>query len=120
MIRKQQLKTSKKVHDVVANSIYQIMTDIEHKDAVEKERLLDKLEAVYEQSRDISYEPIEKNYHDFHRTVRELLSTFATPTTKVLIVGNEKDLWAGIKEQVKKELKHVLQELMINMRKHSE
>lgn len=120
MIREQQLKTSKKVHDVVANSIYRIMTEIEHKDSVEKEPLLDKLEEVYEQSRDISYEPIEKNYHDFHKTISELLLAFATPTTKVLIVGNQKDLWTGLSERVKKELEQVLQELMINMKKHSE
>ncbi|MGB8192996.1 MAG: ATP-binding protein [Chitinophagaceae bacterium] len=119
MIREQQLKTSKKVHDVVANSIYRIMIEIEHKDAIEKGPLLDKLEVVYEQSRNLSYEPIEKNYHNFHKTISELLSTFATLTTRVVIVGNQKELWTGISEQVKKELEQVLQELMINMRKHS-
>lgn len=118
-IREHKLKTSQKVHDVVANGLYRIMTEIEHQDTIEKEPLLDKIEVLYEQSRDISYDQPEIVRHDFQDSITSLLSSFATPDTKILIVGNLKDLWTGIPTSVKKELEHVLQELMVNMKKHS-
>jgi signal transduction histidine kinase len=121
VIRKQQLKTSQKVHDVVANGLYRLMAEIQHHDAVEKEQLLDAIEQLYDQSRDISYEPQQpenSNAH-FQESIAGLLRSFASPGTKVLVVGNHPDIWNGLKDGAKKELEHVLQELMVNMKKHS-
>lgn len=119
LIREHQLKTSQRVHDVVANGLYRVMTSIQYQDIIEKEPLLDKLEVLYEQSRDISYEQPKNNDGDFQDTVAELLTSFATSTTKVLVVGNYKDSWNGVSPQTKNNVEHVLQELMINMKKHS-
>lgn len=118
-IRENQLKTSKKVHDVVANGLYRIMTDIEHEDKIEKEKLLDKIEVLYEQSRDLSYEQPQDNSGDFAGDLNAMLNSFATSDTRVLTVGNNNSLWTGIQTQVRKELEYVLQELMVNMAKHS-
>lgn len=120
-IRKQQLKTSQKVHDVVANGLYRLMAEIQHHDTIEKEQLLDKIELLYDQSRDISYEPPqpENSGVHFQESIAGLLRSFAGPGTKVLVVGNHPDVWKGVKDGVKKELEHVLQELMVNMKKHS-
>lgn len=118
-IREHKLQTSQKVHDVVANGIYRIMTTVEHQDIIEKEPLLDNLEVLYEQSRDISYEKPAIVRHDFNDNIPGLLSSFSSPDTKILIVGDHKDLWTRIKDPVKKELEQVLQELMVNMKKHS-
>jgi len=120
-IKASQLKTSRKVHDVVANGIYRVMSEIENKEAIDREGILDKLEGVYHKSRDISYEaeeslPAEQTYA---QQITELLTSFATAHQKVLIVGNESQLWDHVSENVKTEIKHVLQELMVNMRKHS-
>ncbi len=46
-IRDHQLKTSKKVHDVVANGLYRVMTEIENQQEIDKENLLDKIEYMY-------------------------------------------------------------------------
>ena len=117
--QKDRLKMSKKVHDVVANGLYRIMTEIEHRASVDKEQLLDKIEVLYKQSRDISYEQTSSFGDDFHTMVSRLLMPFGQSDTKVLIIGNDKILWDDVQAKVKKELEPILLELMINMKKHS-
>jgi signal transduction histidine kinase len=118
-IQENQLKTSQKVHDVVANGLYRIMTEIEHTDSIEKVPLLDKIEELYERSRDISYEPPETTHNDFPGTVSQLLTAFASSTTKVYVTGNSNSIWDRTSNQAQMEIEQVLQELMINMKKHS-
>ncbi|MDH7464209.1 tetratricopeptide repeat protein [Chitinophagaceae bacterium 26-R-25] len=118
-IRESKLKTSKHVHDVVANGLYQIMVKVQHDDNMDKDVFLDEIEMLYEKSRNISYEQPVTDSVDFSGEIKQLLSSFSAPDIKVLLVGNEKELWAGVGRNVKHELKHVLQELMVNMRKHS-
>jgi signal transduction histidine kinase len=118
-LRNYQLKTSQKVHDVVANGLYRLMMDIQHGEHIEKGSLLDRIEDLYERSRDISHELPEKTNQNFQETITALLKSFSSPSTKVLIAGNDKDLWDKITDRPKNELKPILQELMINMQKHS-
>lgn len=119
-IRENQLKTSKKVHDVVANGLYRIMADIEHKEVLEKETLLDNIEILYEQSRDISYESTRVQSDDFSLELNTMLASFANSGTRVLTTGNSMELWTGISAETRNELECVLQELMVNMTKHSQ
>ncbi len=119
-IRESELRTSQKVHDVVANGLYRIMTDLEHRESIEKEKLLDNIEELYEQSRDISYENTSPATGSFANSLNTLLSSFATPYIRVLTVGNNEEVWKDITPAVKKELEAVLQELMVNMKKHSQ
>lgn len=119
-IRENQLKTSKKVHDVVANGLYRVMAEIENQDSLDKDHILDKLEVMYEKSRDISYEEPQLADQNFQEKISELLKSFATETTKVVVyMGNTKELWKKVSTEAKYELEHVLQELMVNMSKHS-
>lgn len=118
-IREHQLKTSKKVHDVVANGLYRIMTDLEHRDAIDKEPLLDKIEVLYEQSRDISYDQPVHKAEDYAMQIHQLMSSFGTVNTKILIAGNQERTWSKLSAHEKEELRYVLQELMVNMSKHS-
>ena len=118
-LRNYQLKTSQKVHDVVANGLYRLMMDVQHGDHIEKGPILDRVEDLYERSRDISHELPEKTNQNFQETITALLKSFSSPSTKVLIAGNNKDLWGKITDRPKNELKPILQELMINMQKHS-
>lgn len=119
-IRETQLKLSRKVHDVVANGLYGIMSTLEHDPAYKREQLLDKLEILYEQSRDISYEKPDTRGEGFQQTVTKLLTAYAGPSTKVSVVGNNNELWDKVNAHAKKELEPVLQELMVNMKKHSQ
>ncbi|MEH6306267.1 ATP-binding protein [Olivibacter sp. CPCC 100613] len=120
-IKESRLKTSKKVHDVVANGLYRVMAEIENQRHIDKEDILDRLENMYEKSRDISYEAeeIEVKLQNFNEKIADLLTSFATENTKVLTAGNESELWYTIDDRIKHEIEHVLQELMVNMRKHS-
>lgn len=117
-IRESQLKTSKKVHDVVANGLYRIMSKLENQQS-EDHALIDEMEDLYEKSRDISYEQLEFTDKNFNEKISGLLKSFATETTKVLIVGNTVELWKKVEPNIKYELEHILQELMVNMKKHS-
>jgi len=118
-IRESQLKTSKRVHDVVANGLYRIMKEMEFGEQPDKEQILDKIEVLYEQSRDISDEKPTTSPLDFNKTIAGLVKSFGSDHTKVLLAGNSPDIWKEVSGQVKYELEHVLQELMVNMSKHS-
>lgn len=121
-IKASQLKTSRKVHDIVANGIYRVMTEIENREDIDREAILDKLELMYEKSRDISYEAEEEKELEVPYKIKmaELLSSFATEERKILIVGNETEIWASLSDVLKKEIIPILQELMVNMDKHAQ
>mgnify|MGYP001382672378 CR=1 FL=1 len=118
-IQQTRFKTSQKVHDVVANGLYRIMNNIEHEAFIDRESLLDKIEILYEQSRDISYELPVVGVQSFQDKISELLTSFASAETKVLIIGNNEATWLGINPRAQIEIEQVLSELMINMKKHS-
>ena len=120
-VKESQLKTSRKVHDVVANGIYRVMAELENRDDINREELLDRLEILYDKSRDISYEVEDLGMGDipFHLTISELLKSFANEERTVLIAGNEEATWDRLNAVQKDNLEQVLQELMVNMQKHS-
>jgi nitrate/nitrite-specific signal transduction histidine kinase len=118
-IREAQLKTSKKVHDVVANGLYHIMNELEHKEAIEREPLITKIEGLYEKSRNISYEEKLETSADFPQKIHELLAAYSNDQTKVIVIGNQAAYWNVLNAMQKRELQLVLQELLVNMRKHS-
>ncbi|WP_126971954.1 tetratricopeptide repeat-containing sensor histidine kinase [Gynurincola endophyticus] len=118
-IREHQLKTSQKVHDVVANGLYRLMAKVEHEQINQKDDLLDEMEVLYEKSRDISYDQMEALRPDYQESVSRLLKSFSSNDTKVWIIGNSKEFWDQLSLKMRTQLEHVLQELMINMKKHS-
>lgn len=118
-LREQQLKTSQKVHDVVANGLYRIMVGVEHQPEIDRQQLLDEMDNLYEQSRDISYETIEVPKQSFSNEVAGLLKSFSTEQTSISIVGNTPPVWDKLNNKARTELKRALQELLVNMKKHS-
>ncbi len=120
-IKNTQLKMSKKVHDVVANGIYQVMTKIENQEHFDKVKALDELEFVYEKSRDISYEKSDDSTEDknFSEKISELIGSFKNESVNTYIAGNEKSLWENISKNTEGEVYQIIRELLVNMRKHS-
>jgi signal transduction histidine kinase len=118
-IQQSQLKTSQKVHDIVANGLYHIMTGLEHRETIEKEELLDEIEILYEKSRDISHEEPQTSNPNFQANIRKLLASFVDPDTIVVVAGINEINWNSIRSQTKSELELILLELMVNMKKHS-
>lgn len=119
-IRESQLKTSKTIHDVVANGLYRMMSEVENQEQLDRDVLLDKIEVLYDRSRGISYE-ITNPYddRDFSEKIAKLIFSFAAANTKVLLLGNEEAFWTKTNTTARYEIEHILQELMVNMRKHS-
>ncbi|MFN4364534.1 ATP-binding protein [Chryseobacterium hispalense] len=120
-IKNTQLKISKKVHDVVANGIYQVMTKIENQEHFDKEKALDELEFVYEKSRDISYEKsdVSNEEKDFSEKVSKLIGSFKNESVNTYIAGNEKMLWENVSKTTQDEVYQIIRELLVNMKKHS-
>ena len=119
-IRNTELRYSKKVHDVVANGLYQTMVEIQNKEKIEKENLLDQLENLYEKSRDISHEKTEEEVLlEYSEKLSAMLTSYSCEETQILIAGNSENIWKPLSEKKKKELFYILQELMVNMKKHS-
>jgi len=118
-VKNTQLKMSKKVHDVVANGIYQVMTKIENQEDFDRNKALDELEFVYEKSRDISYDKVGEE-KEFSKVISELIASFNNETVKTFTAGNSPEIWESISGTVKEEVYQMLRELMVNMKKHSQ
>lgn len=111
-------RISKKVHDEVANDMYQIMAKLQANN--ETEEVLDHLEAVYHKTRDISKEHSEIDVEgNFSETLMELLKGFNNDEVRVIVQSISKVDWRHFSNLQKTTIYRVLQELMVNMRKHS-
>ena len=120
-VKNTELKISKKVHDKVANRIYQLMSQVENKEVIDKDALLFGLENAYETSRDISYENKDINENQsFSEQLYNMLNSYSSDAVKFIPIGNNEKLWEGVSFQNKTEVYLVLQELMTNMKKHSQ
>nr|WP_199158180.1 tetratricopeptide repeat-containing sensor histidine kinase [Pedobacter sp. ASV2] len=120
-VKNTELRYVKKVHDRVANRIYQVIDEIDNRPEMQKDEVAEKLDIIYNISRDLSYERIEPKYtQDFAKELAAMFSSYQSARVSIEINGNEDKLWSGIKDAVKSEVFIILQELMTNMSKHSE
>ncbi|WP_397362975.1 ATP-binding protein [Olleya sp. R77988] len=113
-------RISKKVHDEVANDVYQIMTKLQTTTQVNDD-VLDDLEGIYKKTRDISKEnsTIDVN-EDFEELLSDLLLSYKNENLTVITKNISKIEWNTITEIKKTTVYRVLQELMTNMKKHSQ
>lgn len=113
-------RISKKVHDEVANEIYHTMTKLQSGETV-KEELLDDLEQLYTKTRDISKENSPIDFKEgFEAILNDLLLSYKDEKTTIITRNLTKIDWNSISELKKTALYRALQELMTNMKKHSE
>lgn len=117
-VRERELTLSQRVHDVVANGLYEVMNEMDRDPAIDK-RLTDQLETLYERSRNISYEEQHEVPQDFSGRIADLISSFATEEHRAVTLGLEEIDWSTIPVEAKTELSFVLREFMVNMKKHS-
>ncbi len=119
-IKDSRLKTSQKVHDVVANGLYGIMNELEYVEEIKREPLLLKIENLYEKSRDISYEELSSaNDTDYDKQIHCLVNEFTNEQTKVFLIGNQQAFWNKVTSFQKNEVLLIIREIMTNMKKHS-
>ncbi|OEK09664.1 hypothetical protein A8C32_13260 [Flavivirga aquatica] len=109
---------SRRVHDDFGGIINQAMMLIENN--TNKTTVLDKLEGLYNQSRNFSREINEVNTGpNYKDELLGMMRTLKPVTTQLYITGLKDINWSTVKDLEKTSLYKVLQELMINMKKHS-
>lgn len=110
---------SRRLHDGFGAQLNQTMLMVQN-DA-DKSTLMDTLEGLYNQSRDFSREINEVDTGpNFKEEFFEMLRFRTPPIARLFITGSKEINWAEIAPLTKAVLYKVLQELMINMGKHSE
>jgi len=116
-------RIAKNIHDELANNVFNAITFTQTQPLEEeniKETLVQNLDHIYTRVRGISRENSDIDTKDnFAFNLKEMLSTYNSGSTKVIINNIEKVIWSEIDEIKKVTIYRVLQELMVNMKKHS-
>ncbi|MFH6999777.1 ATP-binding protein [Flavobacterium sp. FlaQc-57] len=117
-------RIAKDIHDELANDVFYAITFAQTQSLTKeevKETLLRKLNHIYTRVRGISREnnSIDTGIN-YSIHLKEMLSTYNSNDTNVIINSIEKVNWESIDEIKKVTIHRVLQELMVNMKKHSD
>ena len=117
-------RIAKDIHDELANDVFYAMTFTQTQPLSSenaKETLIQKLDHIYSRVRRISQEnstiDVTTNYAG---NLKEMLSTYNTNITNVIINNIEKVNWELVDNIKKVAIHRILQELMVNMTKHSQ
>lgn len=118
-----EIRIAKKIHDELANDVYHVIAFAESQALSKestKENLLEKLDDIYGRVRGISKEnnKIETG-NDFTKSIKEMLLAFNTSDRNIIATNLEDINWELIDDTKKITISRVLQELMVNMKKHS-
>lgn len=123
-IYESETRIAKKLHDELANDVYQTLAFAETQDLhnpVQKETLLDNLDKIYTRTRNISRENSPIGTGDsYEMELKEMLSGFSSSRVQVIVKDISTIPWDKIAEEQKIALYRVLQELLVNMKKHSQ
>jgi len=116
---KTETQISKRIHDELANEMYQVMTKLQGT-SNNQDDILDNIEEIYHKTRNIS-----KNYAsldlrtDFEKTLNDLLMSYKSNEVAIFKRNIATINWEKVSEIKKMTVYRVLQELMTNMKKHS-
>ncbi len=118
-----EVRLSQKLHDELANDVYQTIAFAEGQDltsAKNKEILLSNLETIYNRTRNISREnssiETELNYL---QNLKELFFDFNSKGQHVITQGIDTINWTKVENYTKISIYRIVQELLVNMKKHS-
>jgi hypothetical protein len=113
-------RISKKIHDEVANDVFQLMTKLEHDNQIDAD-VIDELHSLYYKTRDISKEHgVLNDSYPFVDYLSALIEPFHDAQTTVVIKGLSEISWTVFPEIQRITVYKVIQELFINMKKHSQ
>lgn len=116
-------RIAKKVHDEIANELYETVNYLGSEKKISEEsrkKLIVKLDNVYVMTKNISRETtnIETGY-DFPEHLKLMLTGYSGDKVNVIIKGMADIKWNKINALKKIATYRSLQELMVNMKKHS-
>lgn len=119
-----ELQIAKKLHDELANDVYRLMKFVEKEDLSSeknKEIILTNLDTIYTLTRNISIENSNiKTGILFKQQLKEMLFGFNTASTNIIINNLDAVNWTILTNEHKITVHRVLQELLVNMKKHSQ
>jgi signal transduction histidine kinase len=117
-------RIAKDIHDELANDVFQAITYTQTQSlnsGDNKETLLQNLDHIYSRVRGISRENSNiETGPNYAANLKEMLSTYNSDSTNVIITNIEKINWENLDDEKKVAIHRILQELMVNMKKHSE
>lgn len=117
-------RISKKLHDELANDVFNTMTFIDTQDLQNpsnKESILQGLDSIYDKTRNISKQTSEvKTGKEFGIHLNQLLMSYNSKQVNVIVKGSTLVDWEKIKDNKQIEIYRTLSELLVNMRKHSQ
>lgn len=116
-------KIAKRLHDELANDVHNTIAFAETQNLENeqnKEILLENLDTIYQRARNISNENKQINTGEaFVEQLKHMIHSYGSDTINVILNSAAlQDI--QLKEEIKITLYRVLQELMVNMKKHSE
>ena len=116
-------RISKRLHDELANDVFNTMTYAETQDLQDpekKEFLLENLDGIYLRTRNIAKEnsDIETNLH-FKDSLLSMIASYNSTKINVLIKNSNDIDWLKISKENKIAIYRIIQELLVNMKKHS-
>jgi len=117
-------RISKQLHDELANDVYHAMTFAETQpldDENNKETLLHNLDTIYKRTRNISKEnsTIDTGVN-FENHLKEMMVNFSSNEVNILFNGIDSIPFSILENNKKIIIYRVLQELLVNMKKHSQ
>lgn len=116
-------RIAKKIHDELANDVFNVIAFTESQilsTESTRENLLQKLDDIYSRVRGISKENNSINTGiNFIQSIKDMLSNYNTSERNVMVTNLENVEWESIDDVKKITLSRILQELMVNMKKHS-
>ncbi|NBL63865.1 tetratricopeptide repeat protein [Flavobacterium sp. NST-5] len=118
-----EIRLSKKVHDELANDLYNVMAfaDLQAIDSDSKNRLLTDLDDLYQRTRNISrVNATVETGEKYSVHLKEMISDFQNNQLNVVLKGFDSISWNALNESKKINFFRVLQELLINTKKHSQ
>ncbi|WP_317129083.1 ATP-binding protein [Flavobacterium sp. 270] len=117
-------RIAKKIHDELANDVFNAIAFAETQPLSKentRENLLQKLDDIYVRVRGISKENNNIDTgENFIKNIREMLSTYNSNTRNIIVNNVEQINWETIDDIKKITISRILQELMVNMKKHSQ
>ena len=121
---KTEQRIAARIHDELSNDVYHTLSFAEHtnlSDENNKTKLLDHLEDVYNRTRNISKEnsviPTGKEYMAY---LKNLFLEFQDPQVKIITAGTDDFPFDDLNAIKKVVLYRIIQELLVNMKKHSQ